>query len=54
MSHRVYGAHGFQVRGYGEADPVAPNRRPDGSDNPAGRRQNRRVEVKFKGQIPAL
>lgn len=31
------------VRGYGEADPVAPNRRPNGADDPAGRQQNRRV-----------
>jgi outer membrane protein OmpA-like peptidoglycan-associated protein len=34
-----------QVQGRGEADPVAPNTKPDGSDNPEGRRQNRRVEV---------
>ncbi len=33
------------VRGYGKNRPVAPNARPDGSDNPAGRRKNRRVEV---------
>ena len=31
--------------GYGETKPVAPNENPDGSDNPAGRRLNRRVEV---------
>ena len=31
--------------GYGETRPVAPNENPDGSDNPAGRRLNRRVEV---------
>lgn len=33
------------VRGQGEAQPVAPNTRPDGSDNPDGRRENRRVEI---------
>lgn len=33
--------------GRGEADPVAPNTRPDGSDNPRGRARNRRVEVVF-------
>ena len=33
------------IVGYGEGDPVAPNTRPDGSDDPAGRRKNRRVEV---------
>lgn len=31
--------------GYGETKPVAPNENPDGSDNPGGRRLNRRVEV---------
>ncbi len=31
--------------GKGEADPVAANTRPDGSDNPEGRAQNRRVEL---------
>ena len=31
--------------GYGETKPVAPNENSDGSDNPAGRRLNRRVEV---------
>jgi outer membrane protein OmpA-like peptidoglycan-associated protein len=33
------------TRGFGEADPVAPNARPDGSDNPEGRQKNRRVEI---------
>ena len=31
--------------GYGERQPVAPNSHADGSDNPAGRQLNRRVEV---------
>lgn len=33
------------ARGLGETRPVAPNTRPDGSDDPAGRQRNRRVEV---------
>ena len=33
------------TRGFGEADPVAPNANPDGSDNPEGRQKNRRVEI---------
>lgn len=37
----------FQVRGLGETDPVVPNTRPDGGDNPDGRRLNRRVTVSF-------
>jgi outer membrane protein OmpA-like peptidoglycan-associated protein len=40
-------APAFDVRGRGEADPVAPNTRPDGSDNPRGRARNRRVEIIF-------
>jgi outer membrane protein OmpA-like peptidoglycan-associated protein len=35
--------------GLGERDPVAPNENPDGSDNPAGREQNRRVEIIIEG-----
>lgn len=31
--------------GYGEVHPVAPNAKPDGSDDPEGRAKNRRVEV---------
>jgi outer membrane protein OmpA-like peptidoglycan-associated protein len=31
--------------GYGESRPVASNTNPDGSDNPAGRQSNRRVEI---------
>ena len=33
------------VAAYGASRPVAPNRLPDGTDNPAGRAQNRRVEA---------
>lgn len=33
------------TEGYGETKPVAPNNNPDGSDNPAGRAKNRRVEL---------
>lgn len=32
-------------KGYGETRPVAPNTKPNGKDNPAGRAQNRRVEL---------
>jgi outer membrane protein OmpA-like peptidoglycan-associated protein len=35
----------FQVRGFGASKPIAPNRNPDGSDNPKGRQRNRRVTV---------
>lgn len=33
------------TRGWGKRHPVAPNTRPDGSDDPAARQKNRRVEV---------
>jgi len=33
------------TKGYGESKPVAPNTKPDGSDNPEGRAKNRRVEI---------
>ncbi|MGI5125427.1 OmpA family protein [Pseudonocardia sp. CA-107938] len=38
---------GFTYRtvGFGETRPVAPNTKPDGSDDPDGRAQNRRVEI---------
>lgn len=35
----------FSSRGFGEAQPVASNVKPDGSDDPDGRRKNRRVEI---------
>lgn len=35
----------IKVEEYGEQFPIAPNKNPDGTDNPAGREQNRRVEV---------
>ncbi|CAM2869464.1 OmpA family protein [Actinomyces slackii] len=35
----------MEVIGHGETRPVAPNENPDGSDNPAGRQLNRRVEI---------
>jgi OmpA-OmpF porin, OOP family len=37
-------ASGLIARGYGESRPIAPNKNPDGSDNPKGRSKNRRIE----------
>ena len=37
----------YRAHGLGEADPVAPNTLPNGQDNPAGRRQNRRVIISY-------
>jgi len=33
------------IHGFGKSRPIAPNQRADGSDDPAGRQKNRRVEV---------
>ena len=33
------------IQGWGKRRPVAPNAKTDGSDDPAGRQKNRRVEV---------
>lgn len=38
----------FETHGFGAADPVAPNTKPDGSDDPLGRQKNRRVEIVIK------
>jgi outer membrane protein OmpA-like peptidoglycan-associated protein len=32
--------------GWGSTKPVAPNTKPDGSDDPSGRQKNRRVEIR--------
>lgn len=46
-------AHGVEVEmtinGFGESQPVAPNFAADGSDDEAGQRQNRRVELVIHG-----
>ena len=40
----------FATRGFGAKKPVAPNTKPDGSDDPDGRQKNRRVEIVVKKQ----
>ena len=35
-------------QGFGDTRPVAPNTKPDGSDDPDGRQKNRRVEITLK------
>jgi outer membrane protein OmpA-like peptidoglycan-associated protein len=47
---RWFGGHGlsavkFSTEGFGAKKPIAPNTKPDGSDDPDGRQKNRRVEV---------
>jgi outer membrane protein OmpA-like peptidoglycan-associated protein len=38
-------ATSITAKGFGEDNPVAPNKNADGSDNPAGRALNRRVSI---------
>ena len=38
----------METHGYGESKPIADNQNSDGSDNPAGRQKNRRVEFTVK------
>jgi outer membrane protein OmpA-like peptidoglycan-associated protein len=38
----------IKTKGWGEAKPVAPNEKPDGSDDSDGRQKNRRVEITIK------
>jgi outer membrane protein OmpA-like peptidoglycan-associated protein len=40
--------------GYGAEKPVAPNYKPDGSDYPEGREQNRRTEFRVVGTLSSL
>jgi outer membrane protein OmpA-like peptidoglycan-associated protein len=35
----------ISTKGYGESNPIAPNRTEEGKDNPEGRAENRRVEI---------
>ena len=49
---RWFESHGlhehFATAGFGAKKPVAPNTKPDGSDDPEGRARNRRVEIVVK------
>jgi hypothetical protein len=43
----------YHAAGLGATNPVAPNTKSDGSDNPAGRALNRRVTIAFHAKAPA-
>ena len=48
-------AANISTKGFGEDYPIAPNKNPDGSDNPIGRALNRRVSIIVEKQAaPAL
>jgi OOP family OmpA-OmpF porin len=41
----------LEAKGYGESKPIAENTKADGSDNPEGRKLNRRTELEIIGQL---
>lgn len=43
--------HALAAEGFGERQPVAPNARPDGGDDPEGRQKNRRVEIRITPRV---
>ncbi|WP_292044456.1 MULTISPECIES: OmpA family protein [unclassified Brevundimonas] len=52
VADRLQGPAGrsLKAEGFGERRPVAPNVKPDGADDPAGRQKNRRVEIRIAPQ----
>jgi outer membrane protein OmpA-like peptidoglycan-associated protein len=48
IAHKFVDAADVTTHGEGASQPLAPNKRPDGSDDPVGRARNRRVEVLVK------
>ena len=44
-SHGRCGNNAVSTKGWGKARPIASNTLANGSDNPAGRAKNRRVEI---------
>jgi len=50
---RTAGPGRITARGLGKRQPVAPDTRPDGSDDPEGRQRNRRVEIVIEPPPPA-
>jgi outer membrane protein OmpA-like peptidoglycan-associated protein len=45
VGHKYVRAANVEAFGHGSQYPVAPNTKPDGSDDPAGRAKNRRIEI---------
>jgi outer membrane protein OmpA-like peptidoglycan-associated protein len=45
LSKKLVDRANLQIKGFGEEKPTAPNRKPNGSDDPVGRAKNRRVEI---------
>ena len=52
LRHSLGNSYQFEMMGKGETAPLATERSPDGSDNPAGRARNRRVEITYTPHQP--
>ncbi|MGW2162013.1 OmpA family protein [Nonomuraea sp. NPDC001699] len=54
LAARLGSDYQYRPEGKGESEPIAKNQKQDGSDNPAGRARNRRVEISYsiKRQSP--
>ena len=50
VAHGNLNGANMHTRGWGKTRPIARNTNPDGSDNPAGRAKNRRVQITVKTQ----
>jgi OOP family OmpA-OmpF porin len=48
LESRGVAAERLDTVGYGESRPIAPNKTPNGKDNPEGRAMNRRAELKVQ------
>lgn len=44
----------LRAKGYGEKQPIAPNKNENGTDNPVGRQLNRRTEFRVIGKIDGV
>ncbi len=53
MENRIVAPNMVTSTGFGEKQPIAPNTKPDGSDDPKGRQRNRRVEIVVNTCDPA-
>jgi OOP family OmpA-OmpF porin len=51
LTQKGISAKRLVAKGYGETKPIAPNDKPDGSDNPDGRAKNRRTDFKIIGKL---
>lgn len=51
LENKGVSADRMVAKGYGESQPIAPNTKPDGTDNPEGRQLNRRTELRIVGEM---